>query len=146
MKLNWGNYIFIFILLFLALCTIFIIFAVSQNNDLVHDNYYELGAGYSDQMRITERSAAYSDSMDFKIKDDHILLRLPPSVHQYTDSVRTYFYRPSGKKDDYSGEFRISGDSVIVEKDILARGRYILNIIWTIEGERYLVKKDIFID
>jgi hypothetical protein len=146
MKLNWGNYIFIFILLFLTLCTVFIIFAVRQNNDLVNDNYYELGAGYSEQIEINNRSEYYSDSIEIRMDSDNIIIGLASAISANTTSVSTYFYRPSGKEDDYRGEFMINGDSVVIEKKRLARGRYILNINWTINGESYLVKKELFLE
>lgn len=146
MKLNWGHYIFIFIILFLSLCTIFIIFAVRQNNDLVDDNYYELGAGYTAQMKITERSEVFSDSIEVKVLDSYLLLRLPASVFRNTGTVSAYFYRPSGKKDDFSGEYGITGDSVIIDRELLVRGRYILSIGWILNDEKFLIKKDLFIE
>ena len=48
MKFNWGTGIFTFIIIFLLLCVAFIIFAVRQGVNLVHDDYYEKGVDYSE--------------------------------------------------------------------------------------------------
>ncbi len=38
MKLNWGQSIFVFFVIFVSLGVVFIIFSLRQNNDLVEDD------------------------------------------------------------------------------------------------------------
>ena len=146
MKLNWGNYIFIFIILFLTLCTVFIIFSLRQDNDLVTDSYYEEGAEYSTRMEIVKRSQPYYDSI--KILQRHSYITIYPSV-SLSDKAKEldiWFYRPSGQKSDYRLKVDIKTDSVTLDKSKLERGRYILKIGWNMDKSDYSVEKDIFID
>lgn len=146
MKLNWGNYIAIFIGLFLTLCTIFIIFSLKQNRDLVTENYYESGADYTSQMEISERSLPFADSIDVIIATSQIKISLPISVSKKSTSIESYFYRPSDKSDDYKVSSEEGVDTIMIDRVYLKRGRYILKLTWTMEGEPFLVEKEIFIN
>lgn len=146
MKLNWGNYIFIFILFFLTLCTIFIIFSLRQDIDLVTDNYYSEGADYTHEMEISERSDIYYDSISLSQHDGFVLLNLASSLRNSVSTLKLWFYRPSDKDKDYRVELAIKDDSLAVSTGELALGRYILYITWDKDEKEYLVKKDIFIE
>ena len=50
MKLNWGNSIFLFLIIFVALGIAFIVFSFSKSNDLVTADYYQQGADYTHQI------------------------------------------------------------------------------------------------
>lgn len=146
MKLNWGNYITIFIGLFLTLCTIFIIFSLRQNRDLVSDNYYKDGAGYSEQMEINKRSEIYADSFNVSVRENSILILIPAEVYNKSGKLNTYFYRPSEKAFDLRRDFEVSRDSLIIDRKLLKDGRYILKLTWITGKDDYLVEKEIFIN
>ena len=101
MKLNWGQSIFLFFVIFISLAAAFIIFSLRQNNDLVTDDYYEKGADYTHQMEINSRSVVYQDSI--KLSDQNYLLiaRFSKSIDMMTDTMRIYFFRPSDRKSDF---------------------------------------------
>lgn len=146
MKLNWGNYITIFIGLFLTLCTIFIIFSLRQNRDLVTDNYYEDGADFTRQMEINKRSAVYSDSITVTIGETLVVIELPGTISKSTKTIKCNFYRPSDKGYDYIKEFENPGNSLTIERSNLKKGRYILKLTWEMGAEDFLVEKNIFIN
>lgn len=146
MKLNWGSYILLFIILFLCLCTAFIVFALRQNHDLVTKNYYEEGAAYSSEIDVRERSAVYLDSLDVEFEND--LLKIIPSVTicEMTSTLEVYFYRPSDSNNDFRTELDLVGDTGRVSLEGLNTGRYILKISWLKDDEKYRIEKDIFIE
>lgn len=146
MKLNWGKSILIFILLFLSLCTVAIIFSLRQNNDLVSDDYYNEGADYNTKLAVINRSKIYLDSIQLMQHSDRIVIRLADGISTDDNKLALWFYRPSGKNNDLKSEFPLAGDSVIVDREKLLRGRYILKISWLDEGLDYTIEKDIFIN
>jgi len=146
MKLHWGNYILIFIILFLTLCTIFIVFSLRQDRDLVIDDYYEIGADYSQKMETRDRSAVFIDSVYVKEKKNYFLVKFSPGLSLDIDELTLYFYRPSGKSEDFISEYEIKGDSVVVNKKNLSTGRYILKISWLIGDDDFMVEQEIFVN
>ena len=145
MKLNWGNYIFIFILFFLTLCTIFIVFSLRQDIDLVTDNYYEEGAEYSSQMEVQKRSENFMDSIIIGQYPDAITFSIAGSLKVSTNSLNIWFYRPSDKEADFRSDLAIIDDSPSISKKYLTKGRYIVHVSWEMDSEKYMIKKDIFI-
>ena len=63
MKFNWGTGILIFLILFLMAAAVFIGFAMRQDVNLVHEDYYEKGVDYERQMNAEARSVVYRDSV-----------------------------------------------------------------------------------
>ena len=146
MKLNWGNYIFIFILFFLTLCTIFIIFSLRQDIDLVTDAYYEEGADYTSKMQIAERSAVYFDSITIIQDKTKLEVQLSKSLALDIQKINFWFYRPSDKDSDYKTELMITDEPLLVSKDHLIKGRYIMHISWDSGEAEFIIKKNIFIN
>ena len=146
MKLNWGQSIFLFLLLFLTLLAIFVVFALRQNNDLVTNDYYEKGADYTHQMEINSRSAMYADSIHILNENHYLLTRFSKSMRQLVDTVEIYFYRPSDKKLDFKYTLKLNSDSVIVKKDHLVSGRYKVKFLWIYSQKSYQVEKDFYIE
>lgn len=146
MKLNWGKSIFIFILFFLSICTIFIIFSLRQDNDLVTENYYNEGASYTTRLEVINRSQVYFDSINIMQREDHISFNLAETLKPHISELDLWFYRPSGKSSDFKTKLKATGDSLIMDKSGLKKGRYILKIKWVMNSLEYAVEKDIFIN
>jgi hypothetical protein len=146
MKLHWGNYIFIFILFFLTLCTVFIIFSLRQDIDLVTDAYYEEGADYTSEMQIAERSAVYFDSITIIQDKTRLEVQLSKSLSLDIQKINVWFYRPSDKDSDFETELIITDEPLFVSKDHLIKGRYIMHISWDSGEEEFIIKKNIFIN
>ena len=145
MKLNWGTYILIFILLFLSLCTIFIIFSLRQDHDLVTPDYYREGANFTSGMEIRERSAPYADSILF-VQDDSPRVVITPDMAKQADNLEIWFYRPSSQEDDLRILPDRISDTIPVDPASLTRGRYLLKVSWTRDSARFSVSKEIFVN
>jgi hypothetical protein len=146
MKLNWGNSILIFIIVFLSICTVFIIFSLRQNNDLVSDNYYREGADYSSRLEVVTRSQPYYDSILVLQRTEYIALYPAASILSGSNKFDIWFYRPSGKESDLKAEISIESDSLVISKSALTRGRYLLKIGWLMDDLEFAIEKDLFID
>jgi len=146
MKLNWGQSIFLFFVVFISLAISFIIFSLRQNNDLVTDNYYEKGATYSKQMEINGRSAVYNDSIHLTNRNNKIVARFSKSINQMADTMHISFFRPSDKKYDYNFNCLLVTDSLEIEKSKLAKGRYKVKFRWGLGNKCYMTEKEFFIE
>ena len=143
MKFNWGTGIFIFLVLFLAACAAFIIFALRQDVNLVHKDYYEKGVDYTEQMNVNARSKPLFNEVQVLIKENFLQVDFEESLATKIDSGRVLCYRPSNSKMDISYPMSIKGNSIIIPKDNLILGRYILKISWYAEGLKYEIDKPI---
>jgi hypothetical protein len=145
MKLHWGNAIVIFFALFLSLAAFFIVFSFRQNNDLEDDDYYEKGAGYSNQIEINNRSVVFNDSITITPLENSINFNFCQTILNNSGAVQVHFYRPSAKEFDYNISLN-TGDSVFaIEKSKLLEGRYIVKLSWIMDNLTYAFEKDLMV-
>lgn len=146
MKLNWGQSIFLFFVIFISLAVVFIVFSLRQNNDLVTENYYEKGADYTNQMEINLRSAVYNDSIQLMTQNSLLVARFSKSIDQMADTMHINFFRPSDKRFDFEFSSLLSSDSLSIDKSKLAKGRYKVQFQWFQSRVSYQVEKEFFIE
>ena len=146
MKLNWGQSIFLFFVIFITLAVVFIIFSLRQNNDLVTDDYYEKGADYTHQMEINSRSFVYQDSIKLSDQNNLLIARFSKSRDIMTDTMFIYFFRPSDKKSDFEFWVLLNSDSIVIDKSNLIKGRYQVKFQWSQNKESFFVQKEVFIE
>lgn len=147
MKFNWGTGIFVFLAIFLIACGIFITFAMRQQVNLVHQDYYEKGVDYSEQMKVDERSKPFSHSLKTKSTDQFFIIDVDKSLVAKMDSGTVHMFRPSDKTKDISSSFKV-GDKTVsqqfeFDKRALISGRYILKFTWYMEGVKYEVHQPV---
>lgn len=142
MKFNWGTAIFLFFTVFIALCISFIVFALRQSQDLVENDYYEKGAGYTRQMEINKRSEMYRDSIGIYPEDSQVVFKVSKLMEAKVDSILVFFYRPSDKREDYKTIIK-PGKSMEISKKSLTTGRYIVKLSWISDSDVYMLEKEI---
>lgn len=142
-KFNWGTGIFIFIVLFLMACAVFIIFAARQDVNLVHKDYYEKGTDYSAQIRINQRSAAFKDDFEVINLDKFLVVSIEESLSSKIDSGGITLFRPSDRRKDVSMLLEKQTSKITFQKEDLLTGRYILKFHWYFEGLKYEVDQPI---
>ncbi|MCE1198311.1 MAG: FixH family protein [Marinilabiliales bacterium] len=145
MKFNWGTGIILFFVLFFVLAGLFINFAVHQNNDLVSEDHYKLGAEYTTQMQTIQRSLAYRDSIVVQSETDGISILLGKNIRELTDSVSLYFFKSTDKNRDLTIHAATS-PSIKVGKERLVHGRYKIFVSWEKKHERFEVEKECFVE
>ena len=143
MKFNWGTGILIFLILFLAACTAFIIFAMNQDVNLVHKDYYEKGVDYTDKMNIDARSTQFSDKIQIDYNDEYLLIDFEDSLFANIDSGKVLLYRPSNSNQDVLFPMTFSESVIKIPKENLITGRYILKLSWYSEGIKYDIDKPV---
>jgi len=145
MKFNWGTGILIFLILFLMAAAVFIGFAMRQDVNLVHEDYYEKGVDYEAQMNAEARSVTYRDSISSHIEEAFLVVTFQGSQQMQIDSANVLLFRPSSSSLDIRMPFEFRQGSTKVPATELYKGRYILKLSWYSEGLKYEVDKAIVI-
>ncbi|MEZ5103885.1 MAG: FixH family protein [Draconibacterium sp.] len=143
MKWNWGTGIFIFLVLFLAACTAFIIFAMQQDVNLVHKDYYEKGVNYTEQMNTNARSKQYYSSVQTQLQNEYLRVDFEQSLAAKIDSGNVLLYRPSNSNQDIIMPLSLTDNSIFISKSNLVSGRYILKLNWFSDGLKYEIDKPV---
>jgi len=137
MKFNWGTGILIFLILFLLAAAAFIVFAMRQDVNLVHKDYYEKGVDYTDQMNVITRSQPFSEKIKVQQDENGLLIALDSALAITVDSGKVLLYRPSGSKQDLEILIEKPVGNIFISADKLIGGRYILKTQWFTGGIRY---------
>jgi len=145
MKFNWGTGILVFLILFLSASAVFIFFAMRQDVNLVHEDYYEQGVDYSAQMEVEARSAIYKDSLKTYMEDETFVVGFKKSLASRIDSGSVLLFRPSSSSLDVSIPFGQTDSTLIIPMSNLVTGRYILKLSWYSKGLKYKVDETIYI-
>lgn len=144
MKLDWGNSLVLFFILFLSLAAVFIVFSLRQNNDLVTEDYYERGADYTTEININNRSAVYADSIFFNEDASGYKITVASTLAKRVSTFDVFFFRPSDKSMDV--KLKLDASTILsIEQKHLSRGRYKMHLSWEMEGEIYRITKDLMI-
>lgn len=146
MKLNWGTGIFIFLALFILASVAFIIFAVNQDVNLVHKDYYEKGTDFTRQMEVKARSERYMSLISINQDKDSVKIIFPDELAGRIDSGYVVFYRPSDMHNDLNFRLQPGCNSFSAAKDQMISGRYIIRLNWYSDRYDYEVNKETIIN
>ena len=117
-----------------------------QEITLVHDDYYERGVEHSDQIKVSERSAPYSEALYTHQDESHLSVGVDSTLAMEMDSARLLLFRPSNKSLDLNSEFDASRGELLIPKEDLTKGRYILKLNWSHQGLKYELERTIVIE
>ncbi len=146
MKLNWGNGLIIFFVIFFIWVFSFVFFAMRQNIDLMSDDYYQKGADYTDQININKRSVAFQDSVQIIKSANQVQIILSKGLASSCDSVFIYFFRSSDKTKDLRFGFKASESPYLIKTEKLFHGRYQVSLAWNVRNEKYGVTKTLDVE
>jgi hypothetical protein len=146
MKLNWGNGLIIFFVIFFIWVFSFVFFAMRQNIDLMSDDYYQKGADYTDQININKRSVAFQDSVQIIKSANQVQIILSKGLVASGDSVQVYFFRSSDKTKDLRFGFKSADSPFVVNSKQLIKGRYQLYLSWSVRSQKFMVQKALDIE
>ncbi len=145
MKFTWGHGIIVFFVIFFTWIISFVIFTLSQNNDLVAKNYYKQGAEYSKKMEIDKRSAIFKDSISIVNTAQGVAVNFAPSLTNLPTEKEVYFYRPSSEKDDIRINVPTGEKSLLLSNNKVIKGRYNVSISWVQKNNKFIVSKDFIV-
>lgn len=142
--MNWGTGIAALICAFLAGMIGMVIAAVSQNYDLVADNYYEQEVQYQRIINQKKNALQLAERPVWEYAPQSGLTLRFPAGAAVRQGIWT-LYRPSDRKLDRSAALQLSerGEQSIASEQ-LRRGPYTLQLDWEdAEGRRYTIEQEI---
>ncbi len=120
--------------MFLLAAGFFIAFAMRQDITLVHEDYYERGVKHSDQIKVTERSVPFSEALYTRQDESYLCVGVDSALAMEMDSAHLLLFRPSNKSLDLNSDFDASRGEMLIPREELEKGRYILKLSWSANG------------
>ncbi|PID91888.1 MAG: hypothetical protein CSA96_06030 [Bacteroidetes bacterium] len=145
MKFNWGTGILLFLILFLLASAAFIAFALRQEINLVHEDYYEKGVDYNEQMQVKARSAPYLNAIKAGADEAYFRIDISEELKSKLDTIAYRLYRPSNSKLDLQAWAPAADFPLGIPLSELVAGRYYLSLEWRYNGLRYEVEQAVFV-
>jgi len=145
MKFSWGTGIFIFLMVFVSLCGVFIWFAFSKDVNLVNDEYYQKGVNHTEQMKIEKYSEIYRNQIYFENAADSISIFFPDIFLENSDTCKIVFFRPSDRYLDKLYNLVPQTNKLKISKSGLILGRYLVQFSWISKNKNFYLEKEYFV-
>ncbi|MCX6268607.1 MAG: FixH family protein [Bacteroidetes bacterium] len=146
MKWNWGTGIFIVIVLFLAACAAFIIYAQRQKWSMVEEDYYPKELRHEEKLVKIRNANALTMSLQVKTDLSNLVVQFPPDFRGKKITGNIDIYRPSDELLDVILPVEVDTSLCqLIPLHKLSHGRYVVKVDWTSEGKDYFKELDIFI-
>lgn len=137
-KLNWGGWIVVSFIVFIAGTGVMVYIAMQSSVDLVTEDYYEKELRYQDHIEVVKNTNALAQQVSLQYVHAGLRVIFPKlaDANSYSGSVR--FFRPSDQRGDFMTEIKL--DSSLSQEVPLARftaGLWRAKIDWQVGAQRY---------
>jgi hypothetical protein len=145
-KISWGTGIVIGIIGFVLISVTMTIIFMTQDVNLVSDNYYEKSLSYQDEIDKQNRTNSLDDQVKINFNGEVINILFPFDYLNENISGEIYFYRPSNSKLDFKMPLELNeeGNQLILVNNF-EKGFWRLKLNWTMDGNRYYSERAITI-
>ena len=146
MKFNWGTGIFIFIVLFVITCGVFLYYAATQRFSLVEEDYYPKELRYEEKLVKMRNVSALSETVRIGIESNQLAIRFPAYFRGKKIEGTIKVYRPSNENLDVN--LPIAVDTALccnIPLSRLSHGKYVVKVDWNSDGKGYYMENERFI-
>ena len=143
--MNWGKKILFFYLLFVAGIAFLVVKSMSQNEDLVTDDYYKQELKFQDKIDQSERTRQLKDSVKIITSNDNLTIKFPDDFKGHGIKGNIHVYCPNDEKLDKIQNFNIEDDNLNVEVSYPYHGLRTLKIEWEVDALSYYNEQKIFL-
>ena len=144
-RFHWGVGIATFYTVF-ALATIgFVVFAMSQEVELVSDTYYEDSLRHDLDMAARQRTDALGDAFTIvpRHADGDVVIHWPREMAPLVRG-EAVLYRPSSAASDVAVRLQPDADGrQVIATETLARGRWQMKVSWRAADLEYRATRDL---
>lgn len=140
--MNWGKGIALVYITFVVGMLGLVYLAVSQDFDLVSEDYYEQEIAY--QGRIDQMTNAKDDGQKVIVSEADGAVRL--AFNSKAADVKVYFFRPSDESKDFKVEEAVVDTELSVSSDQLTTGKYLVKVEWKSNGKTYFQEQDFIVN
>lgn len=146
MKFNWGNGIFIFIILFILAVIAFYIFINTYDVNLVEDNYYEKEQAYQEKIDKMKNTGSLAEPVIISTAREEVIISFPKFLLEEHPTGTILFYRPSDPRKDITLPLQLddSARQRIDTRNMLP-GKWTIKLEWNAAGINYYQEEGIFI-
>jgi len=145
MKLNWGNALLLFFILYIGLLVRIVIKSFQVDHSLVVNNYYEHDIRYQDKLdKISNRSLLTQD-LRIKLNPTSNTLSLDFGSLPATQEAIVELYRASDQAADFTRVVRDFKAQTLIQLGDLQPGRWKVKVEWKDLKRTYYKEKNIYI-
>ncbi len=146
MKISWGVGIAITIIVFTLASVLFIIFAFSQDVNLVTDDYYARELAYQDQIEKERRTNELPEQLSIKVDNNKIYLQFPKMFNKDSIKGEVLLYRPAGRQSDAVYSINPNDSNLfVIPTDTLIEGMWRVKVDWSVSDSSYYNEKIIMV-
>lgn len=140
--MNWGKGIIIFMASFMAFILWMVFTLMSKNTDLESEDYYKKEIAYEQEIQAQRNANDAKEKVKISENKDFIILQFP--LEEKIDTVSVEFFKPNDKNGDKLFT-EVGTKTMMVEKNKLQKGVYLINIHYQIENKKFLQKEEIML-
>jgi len=127
----------VFVVFFAGMASVIAI-AVTHQEYLVSDSYYDQEINYQTQIDGAARAKNAGAAIRYDAAAQQLVIALPPSLHVQQDGGKVEFYRPSSPKLDRKLALQPSADGTqTLSVADLAAGPWEIHVSWQAGGQGY---------
>lgn len=143
-RFHWGWRIAIVYTIFATATLGFVFFALTQEVDLVREDYYQYSLDHDQRMQARAAATAEAEAV-IEYQDGNIHVHLPAAHHQASGTVA--LYRPAVTSDDRSLPLVLSEGSVMsIPTADMAQGKWVVTVTWSHNGTQYEMERPIEVE
>lgn len=143
--MNWGLRITILTLGFVCFMSFLVIGAMMQSFDLVTEDYYGKELQFQKQIEKQINQKALVGNIKLIDSEDNLIIQFPAEFISKSISGKVTFFRPSDARRDIVKEINAESGQYILNKDLLIKGLYRVQIDYGVDGVEYYYEDSIMI-
>jgi nitrogen fixation protein FixH len=141
--MNWGKGIVIGMVLFMSFIITLVIIMMSNDTDLVSEDYYQKELAYNEQYNAQQNYMNAGESIELNIIKDTFFLSFPSKLR--TGKVDIELKRPNNKNQDAT--FTVDAqEKVMIPTALLPKGAFDCTLKGTFKGKPYEFVEQIILE
>ena len=145
--MNWGIKIILSFIIFAAGVISMVAISISNNTDLVSDNYYEKEIKYQNEIDMMNRSAFLKDKIFSELSADEYTVKSDDREFRKDLSGEIYFYRADDASKDFTVRLDLNNDGIqkIKTRD-MKRGLWKVKFNLQHMSQNYIIERNLFLE
>ena len=145
-KFTWGHGVALALGLFIIfiLSMIFYFTSTWKNSELITDDYYEAELAYQDVIDAKALAGALPEKPEYVQDQSGIRVIFPKDYNNSNTQFTIDLHRAEDQKLDVIKEVDLdSRNSLFIPAAVLAKGNYVLRVLWTRADKKYQLDYDL---
>ena len=143
--MNWGNKIFLVILVFVGGILFMVYKTTTQRSELVTTDYYEKELVYQKTIDAQGNANNLIDTVQYGIENDQLAISFPKDFEGKNVEGAVSLYFPSDKSRDIVQTFSMQDSRIIIPVNAESKRDFILKLDWQSDGIPYYFEKKIIV-